>query len=146
MECLSSVYEWRTNIPTSADSSSACSCADQSAAEQQVQLLQAEVELRQLRDRVRKWLRKWLGDEAQRQKGPPIRIDWQLTAGELAEQLCFWKHSSALTQSGMTPAVAELLRHHRRLEGVHDEPPASKNTLMLVVWDLAATVQAKLWQ
>lgn len=145
MECLSSVYEWRANTATSSDSSTACSCADQSAAEQQVQLLQAEVELRQLRDRVRKSLRKWLGDEAQRQKGPPIRIDWQLTAGELAEQLCFWKHSSALTQAGMTPAVAELLRHHRRLEGAHDEPPASKNALMLVVWDLAATVQAKLW-
>lgn len=84
MECLSSVYEWRTSTTTSPDSSSACSCEDQSAAEQQVQLLQAEVELRQLRDRVRKSLRKWLGDEAQRQKGPPIRIDWQLTAGELA--------------------------------------------------------------
>jgi hypothetical protein len=44
----------------------------------------------------------------------------------------------------MTLAVAELLRHHRWLEGAHDEPPAFKNTLMLVVWDLAATVQAKL--
>jgi hypothetical protein len=62
--------------------------ANQSAAGQQVQLLQAEVELQQLRDRVRKSLRKWLGGEAQRQKGPPIRIDWQLPACELVEHLC----------------------------------------------------------
>jgi len=54
------------------------------------------------------------------------------------------RYSRTLAQANITLAVAELLRHHRWLEGAHNEPPAFKNTLMLVVWDLAATVQAKL--
>ena len=145
MECLSAVYEWRADAAASPNIST-CSCPDLSTAEEHVQLLQADVELRHLRDRVRKSLVRWLGGEAQHQKGAPIRIHWQVTANELVERLCFWSHTSALSKVGMTPAVAELLRHHRRLEGGKEEPPASKNTLILVVWDLAATVQARLGQ
>lgn len=102
------------------------------------------MELRHLRDRVRKSLTKWLGDA--RQKDAPLRLDWQLEASQLTRHLCHWGHNSALTRVGMTDALAELTRQHRRAEGAELEPPPSKNTLALVVWDLAVTVQAKLVQ
>jgi hypothetical protein len=123
-------------------------------AEKQVQLMKAEHELKHLRERCRKWLSHWWG--CQRTAVPPesdgkgkipIRLDWdQLKASHLVKHLCSFQHSSALEQVGMTAALAELTRKHRRLEGTSPVPPRSKNALTLVVWNLAAIVAVKLWQ
>lgn len=155
MECLAATYDWKapSNTATASSSSSShgrrCACLEMSTAEQEVQQLRAKEELVLLRDRVRKSLTKWLGESPYRNsnsKSASIHIDWQVEASQLVQYLCYWEHTSALNKVSMTDCLVEVSRQHRRLEGATSEPPASKNRLMLVVWDLAATVQAKLRQ
>ena len=110
-----------------------------------MQQLKAKAELALLRDRVRKMCAGWLGEpQSRKPTAAPIRIEWHVEPTELVRQLCYWHHNSALTKVAMTPCLAELTRQHRKLEGSSPEPPASKNKLILVVWNLAIIVQAKL--
>lgn len=153
MNCLTATYEWQTpsavpegTSPSSSSSSSPlCRCSERSRAEQELQELKAKAELALLRDRVRKMFTNKLNEPQRREStAAPIRIEWQVEPTDLVHRLCHWKHTSALTLIGMTPCLAELTRQHRKLEGTSPEPPASKNKLTLVVWNLAATIQGKL--
>lgn len=150
MNSLAATYEWRSSSVEPDDASLSpplCDCLERSPAEQEVQELKAKAELALLRDRTRKACASWLGEpQSRKPTAAPIRIEWHIGPADLIRQLCHWKHTSALSLVGMTPCLAELTRQHRRLEGSSPEPPASKNKLTLTVWNLAATVQAKLQQ
>ena len=119
-----------------------------SPAELEVQQLKAKAVLTLLRDRNRKMCVGWLGGSLSEPKKAPIHVEWKVEPSDLARHLWYWQRTSALTRIGMTPFLAELMRQHRKLEGTSGEPPASKNKLLLVVWNLAATIQAKVheWQ
>jgi hypothetical protein len=143
MECLAATYQWQTT-EHSARTVAACTCGERSADQREVQRMRAGLELRQMRDRVRKAITKSM--EGANSLGARVRVDWQVTPDELAQHLCFWQHSSALSRVDATACLAELVRYNRRAEGAGADPPASKCTLMLVVWGVAARVRSKLWE
>lgn len=125
-----------------------CGCDQLSADQRRLQVLEAEAELRRLRDRVRKAIVRWsaaVGGEPQDSPFPVkrsrvqrpaagsepqlVEVDWSVTAEQLVEHLCFWRHSSALACINLTDCLKELTPRS-------EEPAASKRALTLVWWDM----------
>jgi hypothetical protein len=136
-----------------------CTCKELSVDQQRIQALEAEAELRRLRDRVRKAIARWstgvgLGSppdapvkrsRLQRPIGQIepqlLEVQWNVTSEELVEHLCFWRHSSALACVNLTDCLKELTPRS-------EEPPASKRALTLVWWGMEQKLEeaAKDWR
>jgi hypothetical protein len=154
MQCLSSVAHWNESeqpLRFGPAGELRCNCRQLAIEQQRLQVLEAEAELRRLRDRVRKTVSRWsaaVGVESQdspvidrpikrsrlqRPTGPTepqvIEVEWNITPEQLAEHLCYWRHSSALSCVGLTDCLKELTPRS-------EEPPASKRALTLVWWDM----------
>lgn len=61
------------------------------------------------------------------------RIEWQVSADQLVERLCYWRHGSALARVGLTDVLKDCVT--RKLE-----PPASKRLLTLVWWGMESVI------
>jgi hypothetical protein len=146
MKCLSTICDWNKRERQRPRTTwNRCVCENMSSEQRRVQLLEAEVELRRLKDRVRKAMAKWcmpechrpckrartmLPTEACASTVPPlIDVEWDVTAQQLVDYLCFWRHGTALGRVNMTDCLKELTPRN-------GEPPASKRELTLVWWDL----------
>lgn len=134
-----------------------CGCEHLISEQRRLQVLEAEGELRRLRDRVRKAVAKLsavsqpaltvkqthtsprpAACSEESNELPLPRIDWQVTAEQLVERLCFWSHGSALGRVGLTDCLKES--GARRID-----PPASKRRLTLVGWDLEHVIRRALF-
>lgn len=117
--------------------------------QQRLQVLEAEVELRRLRDRVRKAVTRYTVDSngdrpvkrSRLHKQPVldtlIEVQWNVTAAQLAEHLCYWRHTSALAVVHLTDCLKELTPRSQ-------EPPESKRALTLVWWDMEDEIERAL--
>ena len=142
MNCLSSVSQWAERSEPSTHER--CSSTSFSDDQKRVQVLEAEAELRRLKDRVRKAVTRW-SDQVFSPADRPVKrsrlqrertatdmlidVRWNVTPEQLAEHLCFWRHTSALACVKLTDCLKELTP--RSLE-----PAASKRALTLVWWDM----------
>ena len=73
--------------------------------------------------------------------GPRLELRWEVTAQQLVECLCFWRHGTALGRVGMTDRLKKLTP---RRPGAA-EPPASKRQLTLVWWDMEDKIESAHW-
>ena len=143
----------RTRTPASTSNWNRCICYKLSGEQRRIQVLEAESELRRLRDRVRKALSKQstpddrrrkrarlitgpVAEPTERMAGPRLELRWEVTAQQLVECLCFWRHGTALGRVGMTDRLKELTP--RRTGAA--EPPASKRQLTLVWWQTVTVI------
>lgn len=156
MDCLSTVSSWNANEVSrlgpqlGARGERRCRCDEVSAEQRRVQVLEAEAELSRLRDRVRKTVTKWSGGmtldrPAKRSRtdrtvssAPFLDLQWKVTPEQLAEHLCFWRHSSALACVNVTDSLKELTARCQ-------EPPESRRALTLVWWNMEVMLQ-RAWE
>lgn len=116
---------------------SECGCQGLSVDQRRVQVLEADKELTRLKDRVRKASSRLSAETtAARPSGSATRrhesildVQWDVTAEQLAEHLCFWLHTSVLVAAQLTDCLKELTTRRQ-------EPPASKRALTLVWWSM----------
>lgn len=152
MIALSAVSSWSTRDDPRQicrDGVVRCGCerAQLSDDQRRIQVLEAEAELRRLRDRVRKAVTRFSAESDRpvkrsrlhRQPVADTLIDvrWNVTAEQLAEHLCYWRHTSALSVVHLTNCLKELTP--RSLE-----PPASKRALTLVWWEMEDEIERAL--
>ena len=126
-----------------------CTCDNFDMEQRRLQVMEADMELRRLRDRVRKVVAKLSAVHSQADRRtikrtrtsrpdlPLPQIDWCVTARQLADYLCFWCHGSALGCVGLTDCLKEC--GARR-----SDPPESKRKLTLVWWDMEDVIQRAL--
>lgn len=133
-----------------------CFCENLTSDQRRMKVLEAERELRHLRDRVRKAVAKLAAAQpkattmkrsrasprmtagsAESNDIPLPRIDWQVTAERLADRLCFWRHGSALGRVGLTDCLKECGARK-------SDPPDSKRRLTLVWWGMERVLKEAL--
>ena len=149
MNALSAISSWSAReepIPFGRLGGLRCGCAELSVDQRRLQVLEAGAELHRLRDRVRKAVSRYsTGTPGERpvkrsrtqravESKPVIEVQWNVTAEQLVEHLCFWRHSSALACIETTDSLKELTPRCQ-------EPPASRRGLTLVWWDMDETLE-----
>ena len=143
MLCMSAVSSWTADEHVH-DHFNGIGCHTRWSDDQRrVQVLEAEAELRRLRDRVRKAVAQRSADapvEKPRKRSRLLRhavaessvdVRWDVTAEQLVEHMCYWRHTSALACIELTDCLKELTPRSQ-------EPPASRRALTLVWWDMDA--------